>query len=124
LLAIVARRVGSSGSDPGSGEALTILNAQQLASTQSITSEQARPLLRSAVGFFTRVRAAELRKRPSTAELIDWMRYLIKSGARATQELKEMPDLVHQSLGVLVKSVEDLETVQKIAALDFPLPKG
>jgi MoxR-like ATPase len=115
LRIIVARRVTGPGSASEGGEALTTLTAEQLASSSGVAEAQAKPLLRSAVEFFARIRGEDLRKRPSTAELIDWVRYLLKAGAGAGQDLKEIPELARQSLGVLVKSIEDLQTVQDLA---------
>lgn len=124
LRAIVARRVFGTGSGLGAGETLTVLSSEQLASTQALMTEEAKPLLRSTVEFFMLMREADLRKRPSTAELIDWIGYLLKSGAKAGQDLREVPQLVHGSLGVLVKSMEDLQVVQAVADARFPLPSA
>jgi MoxR-like ATPase len=120
LRAIVARRVCVAGRNDEPGPPLTKLDEQTLQTVGELDRQNASPLLRSAVEWFEDIRAMELTKPPSTAELIDWMRYLLKAGATASQELTEIPALVHQSLGVLVKSVEDLAAVRIIAESKVP----
>lgn len=110
LRAIVARRIGTA--EPPTD-----------AQTQS-SDEKSQSLLRDAVAFFEAIRALDLRKRPSTAELIDWMQYLLKSGAHTTDELTQWAPVVHSSLGILVKSVEDFELVRGLAKERVPLPKS
>jgi MoxR-like ATPase len=111
LRAIVSRRIGG----------LTTLEDATLHQAREVKADAAQPLLRSAVSFFAGVRALDLAKPPATAELIDWMRYLLSTGAAVTQELKDIPEKVHDSLGVLVKSVEDLEAVTALANEKIPL---
>jgi hypothetical protein len=123
LLAIVARRVSLSNSTPDANERLTKLDDAALAVAQSIDESDARPLLRSTVDFFVGIRDVELRKYPSTAELIDWVRYLLRAGAKAGNNLAEIPQLVHESLGVLVKSFEDLEAIKPVATAKIPLTR-
>ena len=53
---------------------------------------------------------------PSAVELIDWLRYLLPAGVAFTHELKDTPDHVRDSLGGLVKSLEDLESVDRLVA--------
>jgi MoxR-like ATPase len=79
---------------------------------EAIASPDKAPLLHSSVSFFQRIRAMDLAKPPATAELIDWVRYLLRSGARASQTLDELRQQVRDSLGVLVKSREDLARVK------------
>lgn len=93
----------------------------KLRGIHEIAEDAATPLLRSAQSFYQSLREQDLSKPPSTAELIDWIRYLVRAGASRTQELKDIPDKVHASLGVLVKSVEDLEAVTRLAAEHAPL---
>jgi MoxR-like ATPase len=113
LRAIVAKRIGG----------LTTLDDATLHNAREVKAEAAKPLLRSAVSFFESIRALDLGKPPATAELIDWMRYLLSTGASVTQTLTDIPDKVHDSLGVLVKSIEDLEAVTQHAAEQTPLPR-
>jgi MoxR-like ATPase len=119
LRAIVARRVGRG----DTGENLTKLNSDGLAGARSLRPDEAHALLNSAIIFFEELRNAQLRKRPSTAELIDWLQILRKSGARSDQGIGDVPALVHRSLGVLVKSFEDLTTVYAILAQRWPTLK-
>jgi len=105
LFAIVARRVR------GGGLADKAAQAQD----GRLSEAQASPLLRSAVALFTTLRGAGLRKQPSTAELIDWMRYLVFAKASPLSALSMLPkQIVRQSLGVLVKSEEDLAIAHKV----------
>jgi len=53
----------------------------------------------------------ELRKRPSTSELIDWIRVLVKSGLEVEGLEQEFP-----FLGVLLKKETDMGVIQKILA--------
>jgi hypothetical protein len=102
---------------------LTTLDERALAAASEVEEKSASPLLRSTVELFESIRAGELTKPPSTAELIDWVRYLRRQGAQVRQEVAELGLLVHESLGVLVKSVEDLAAVRLIVASKVPRPK-
>jgi MoxR-like ATPase len=121
LAAIVARRCrrvdGGRGSQP-----LTKLDDKALAQAGEVSESQTLPLLQSVVRFFSEVRLADLSKPPSTAELIEWVSYLIQSGVHATQELKSVPSLVHESLGLLAKSAEDLAAVSELASAKIAPP--
>ncbi len=66
-------------------------------------------LLKEAMDTFYWIRSfREVRKKPSTSELVDWIRALLISGISAERVSKELP-----FLGVLVKKDEDLEVVNK-----------
>lgn len=68
-----------------------------------------RHLLEQAMDAFYRIRSIpEIRKRPSTSELLDWLRSLIIGGIPADLVAAEIP-----YAGVLLKSSEDLETMRK-----------
>lgn len=72
-------------------------------------------LLLSAFRIFYGLRGVpNLRKRPSTSELLDWIRALLASGARLSEEetptLQEVP-----FLGVLVKMQEDADALSRHA---------
>jgi MoxR-like ATPase len=121
LRAIVARRINDPGCPARSSEELSTLGANRLSAVTSISPQEAKPLLHTAVEFFCKIRELDLRKPPSTAELIDWLQYLLKSGARASEELAQLALTVHQSLGVLVKSVEDLEIAREFARARVPV---
>lgn len=66
-------------------------------------------LMKNAMKVFYWIREIrDLRKKPSTSELIDWINALQIGGIPAETLMKEMP-----FLGVMVKKDEDLETVKK-----------
>ena len=72
-------------------------------------------LLRSAFRIFYALREVPgLRKRPSTSELLDWIRVLLASGARLPAEETPSLDTV-PFLGVLVKMQEDSDTLSRHA---------
>lgn len=66
-------------------------------------------LLKEAMDTFYWIRSLrEVRKKPSTSELIDWIRALVLSGMDADRIQKELP-----FLGVLIKKDEDLAAVNR-----------
>jgi MoxR-like ATPase len=70
-------------------------------------------LLQSACRIFYALRDVPgLRKRPSTSELLDWIRALLASGAKLPNEdspsIKSVP-----FLGALVKMEEDIATLSR-----------
>lgn len=66
-------------------------------------------LMKNAMEVFYWIRdIRELRKKPSTSELIDWINALQIGGIPADTLMKELP-----FLGVMVKKDEDLESVKK-----------
>lgn len=66
-------------------------------------------LMKNAMEVFYRIRdIRDLRKKPSTSELIDWINALQIGGIPAEVLMKELP-----FLGVMVKKDEDLESVKK-----------
>ncbi len=66
-------------------------------------------LLKAAMGVFYNVRALrDIRKKPSTSELIDWINALQLGGIPTEQIKKSLP-----FIGVVVKKDEDLETVRQ-----------
>jgi MoxR-like ATPase len=72
-------------------------------------------LLRAAYKIFFGLREVKgLRKRPSTSELLDWIRALLASGAQLPKG--ETPDLSSTPfLGTLIKLEEDVTTLSKAA---------
>jgi MoxR-like ATPase len=64
-------------------------------------------LAREVVGFVHRLREADLTKVPGIAETLDWAAALLSLGAR---ELK--PELVDETLGVVLKYEEDIRQVR------------
>lgn len=66
-------------------------------------------LLKQAMDVFYQIRAMrDIRKKPSTSELIDWINALQIGGITADRIRRELP-----FIGVIVKKDEDLETVQQ-----------
>ncbi len=71
-------------------------------------------LAREVVGFVHRLRAADLTKVPGVAETLDWASALLSLGAT---ELA--PDLVDDTLGVVLKYEEDIRQVRGAAARQY-----
>jgi len=67
------------------------------------------PLLREAIAFFMYLRsgAAAVEKPPATAELLDWLLYLVQRGASLTHGLREQAPTVEPSLVTLLKHERD-----------------
>ena len=66
-------------------------------------------LMKNAMQVFYDIRSLrDIRKKPSTSELIDWINALQIGGISADTLKEKMP-----FLGVVVKKDEDLETVRK-----------
>ncbi len=69
------------------------------------------PLLKDAVDLFYKLRhgrrETNLRKEPSTAELLNWLQILRHRGAEPGQGLKQQKDLVQQTLSTLIKNTDD-----------------
>ena len=65
-------------------------------------------VLKNAMEVFYWIRSIrDIRKKPSTSELIDWVNALQLSGITADRLKEELP-----FIGVVVKKDEDLETVR------------
>jgi MoxR-like ATPase len=73
--------------------------------------DQKSPLLTTAVEFFLKLRTRNLRKIPSTAELINWLSVLAKDGVAQDRPLREYKDL-SRSLSALIKTREDIDDAQ------------
>lgn len=72
-------------------------------------------LLENAMKRFYEIRAMrDIRKKPSTSELIDWVNALQIGGIGAERLVNELP-----FLGVIVKKDEDLDVVRKNVGLSF-----
>lgn len=69
------------------------------------------PLLADALDLFFRLRhgrrETNLRKEPSTAELLNWLQILMHRGAKTGEALKLQKELVLQTLSTLVKNTDD-----------------
>jgi MoxR-like ATPase len=79
------------------------------------------PLLTDALDLFYRLRRGgretNLRKEPSTAELLNWLQIMMHRGAQSGHSLKPEKELIQQTLSTLVKNTDDrreaLEFVNK-----------
>ena len=66
-------------------------------------------LLKNAMQVFYNIRSySQLRKKPATSELIDWLNALMIGGIDAEKIKAELP-----FVGVLIKKDEDLEVVRR-----------
>lgn len=73
---------------------------------------------REAVQFFFDLRAhGAIGKKPSTSELLDWIRALSNEGLDMNKALKEQPTVVKTCLGTLLKTTEDVKLAKTIALL-------
>ncbi len=77
------------------------------------------PLLGEAISFFLELRRRGLRKKPSTAELLNWIDALLRHGADKGAGLQASKDLALSTLGVLAKSREDAEEATRFAKDHF-----
>jgi MoxR-like ATPase len=66
--------------------------------------------------FDLRDRAAGLVKKPSTSELLDWLRALRGEGLRADAPFAEQRDIAEACLGTLAKTEADVELARKLLA--------
>jgi MoxR-like ATPase len=76
------------------------------------------PLLAEALDFFAKLREPNsgLRKKPATAELLNWLGALHGAGAPAAEPLRQHAELAAASLGALVKSASDQEVARTLLA--------
>ena len=87
---------------------------------QARVPEAPERLARQVVGFVQRLRQADLTKVPGVAETLDWAAALLSLGAR---ELS--PEVIDQTLGVLLKYEEDVRrSGRAAAAATWPRPAG
>ena len=72
-------------------------------------------ILQNAMDAFYDIRSMrDIRKKPSTSELIDWINVLMISGIPVEKIKKELP-----FIGVVVKKDEDLSTVKEKMAQNY-----
>jgi MoxR-like ATPase len=71
------------------------------------------PLLRDVVSFLVVLRseAVGLRKKPGTAELLNWITAILEFGGDASWSLKQQSEIVFRTLASLSKLVEDQDRV-------------
>lgn len=67
----------------------------------------ASPLLDDALALFLELRQADLRKPPSTAELINWLQTMVSYGAEPSKPLKASADALRRSASTLAKTQDD-----------------
>ena len=66
-------------------------------------------LLTQALEAFYRIRQmSQIKKKPSTSEIIDWLRALVHEGVDPKRVVKEVP-----YLGVLLKKNEDMDALRR-----------
>lgn len=65
-------------------------------------------LLDSGLDFFHEVRSLDLRKPPSTAELLNWLQTLEGYEIQPDAKVKDAPDALKKSLSTLAKTQDDL----------------
>ena len=71
---------------------------------------QESPLIKEALDFFLQLRDEKKRqweKRPATAELLDWLRLLVRLGADVERPLREQKEVHLRTMAALVKGVKD-----------------
>jgi len=73
------------------------------------------PMLNDALRFFAALRQRNVRKRPSTAEMISWVDVLVRRGTDKSKPLKDSADHVRSTLTVLAKNADDLEEARRFA---------
>ena len=78
------------------------------------------PLLGDALDLFYRLRherrETNLKKEPSTAELLNWLQIVLHRGAKPSESLKVQKDLVSQTLSTLLKNSDDRREAQDYVA--------
>lgn len=81
------------------------------------------PLLDSTLDFFEKIhKDLSLRKKPATAELLDWLQTLQGYGVQDSQELHQVSQHLQNSLGTLAKTQEDLAVLHTWVAEKKYLP--
>ena len=88
----------------------------EIVASRIATLKSGHPLLADALDLFYRLRhrtpenakgETNVKKEPSTAELINWLQLLLRSGADPDQSLKTQKQLVRDTVATLVKTAED-----------------
>jgi len=76
--------------------------------------QKSSPLLNEAVNFFYHLRQSGLVKKPSTAELLDWIRALMGTGIYFDRPLREQQECWKTTLFTLIKTSDDHQSIQSI----------
>lgn len=79
----------------------------QLSGSTQFTAEALNTLIQD----FEKIRAASIRKKPATAELVAWVRMLDLQGYMNAETPTAKKELLLSNLSILVKTQEDLEAV-------------
>jgi MoxR-like ATPase len=92
---------------PKDGDRLREILASRLGSL----APQDSPLVTSAIELFYVLRGEPcgLAKKPATAELIAWLQALVRAGASPAASLRRQAPFLEGTIGVLVKSSEDMK---------------
>ena len=92
---------------------MTSIRLTQTSVGQSVTNKRAAgyALIDSALDYFRGLREHTLRKKPSTAELVNWMTLVLACGAHLDQRLAHQEPILGHSLSALVKTQEDLDEI-------------
>ena len=77
-----------------------------MANRLGISSDRYQAFVQDALDLFARLRGSNLRKKPATAELLGWILALRQIASGLDNPITQ-PELVLQTLGVLVKTTED-----------------
>jgi MoxR-like ATPase len=72
-------------------------------------------LISTCIDFFLELRDRSLSKKPSTAELINWLSVLVECGAKPNQRLADAEDAFRQSTSSLVKISGDTDELNRLA---------
>jgi MoxR-like ATPase len=77
------------------------------------------PLLDTAIELFVELRGQNLRKPPSTAELINWLQALVRWGAEPARPVLDAREALRRSTSTLAKTQEDLAELDRFLAKRF-----
>ena len=81
----------------------------------SLFGDARSPLLNDGIDFFLQLRERNVHKRPSTAELVNWLNVLVRRGADPAKPLKEAEAAARTALSVLAKTADDLAEARLFA---------
>lgn len=87
---------------------------------RAVFTDRQDPLLRTALRFFLDLRQRNLRKKPSTAELIHWLNVLVRLGADPRRELSAATPGLESSLNALAKTEDDRDELRRFVHERFP----
>ncbi len=88
---------------------IVCMRLQELAATRGDFLEEALDLF-----ILFRHDSSALEKKPATAELLDWLVFLVARGADTAQSLRNQGELVLHSLSAIIKSKQDQESAVEL----------